>query len=822
MTTFLQSTTTPPKFVLGQQALQERVLDYLETRGSRILSTLWAQPGLLFDAVGLTEGTTGTPAVPALSVDAGDYAGVIGDAGDTVEQEPFHFAHDDTGFQSVPFDNTAGGGTVNVYLRAVKYPDLVSGAMDGKYHLTGWKWGIGERAEPDAVAVAGPDLVFTIDTAIGGIPWPTSDAGRTVWVWLKVPDQGSTTSLVIQQGTATSDGVNVKVTLANTTMGQASPSTTASDYEVFVPGLFITDSAAQKTDANYVFIGSITGAAHDTSDVVIHDLEALADLTDVLLRQPARAAIAMQHEAGIDWLEAGAVTTDDNPGGGVDATLTFNDPDTVDTEGIAVRTGGRMGYKWKAGGLVATLPGSSPADTYVVYIDADPAGAASGVNLELKITDATTFSGTLFPDYVAIYRFDWDGAQPAGSRITNEQPANLNYQRGIIHPKLLAFGRANEGHEAMVTELVLYPNQFGTGAPSYGGIFSDVRRAYIMIKAREDASGSPNLPGLTLYAVDDSITTASLGNLNQLERLEFFDHGDGPIWQFFGPAGDHITDDSLGDDERVIFTFGGQDKGLRLTVHRETGDNHETVSIAVDGDDAVIKRLLELRSGEGSAHQQRPSTNPEPWALLAPDFKLLMEEDGSVAGHFTGKIVARGVPLVPFYESGGAGSWSVVNLTPRYVGAAAGNTIDIPIPPPGVTGDGYSGGYTSGPGLTGPPPKLIGVLVDISIAATAGPPDPNAGDGLDVTLRRVNGGASLTNLSSTVTWRFAAQGRAIVEAHTGGGSADSIDGLYVGEVVDEEKSYYVKIAVARDGTPIDTTRIVKSITALWRVYEFGQ
>lgn len=135
----------------------------------------------------------------------------------------------------------------------------------GEYEYSSYKQMIGRLREPDSVVDNGGTLTLTVDS-LGSASWDHS--GRKVRVWLKSKLLGGpgpvspAESVAIQELTvAYVSGHNVVTTVD--LMGQTSPSTTASDYQVMLMGPTVTKATEEelKYEAGVVFLSAITSVA---------------------------------------------------------------------------------------------------------------------------------------------------------------------------------------------------------------------------------------------------------------------------------------------------------------------------------------------------------------------------------------------------------------------------------------------------------------------------------------------------------------------------------------------------------------------------------
>jgi len=180
-----------------------------------------------------------------------------------------------SGWNNVPYPNT-GGVTYYIAARSNLVPTVVRTGTDGLPYYRTYIEDIGELGQPDAVVVNGNNLVLTL-TTVACAGWTSGSVSRPVTVWLATPVTGS--SAAIFTGTATYTSGAVKVTV-NGYLGQTTPSTTASDYKVFIKGPTVKTSS-MAADANYIQFGTSINQVFDNSSQVL--LESIGDYISAFL-----------------------------------------------------------------------------------------------------------------------------------------------------------------------------------------------------------------------------------------------------------------------------------------------------------------------------------------------------------------------------------------------------------------------------------------------------------------------------------------------------------------------------------------------------------
>lgn len=178
--------------------------------------------------------------------------------------------------ESIPFENTASA----TYYIGIKHQEVPFGieanASTGDPEYPSWKQTYGEKDYPDSVS----DNTTYIRLIINSITESGVDhSGRTVRVWLVDP-----VSLV--EGTAYYEGtvvydapnnyVDIPYSGASGPLGQDTsvdpPSTTNTDYEVFIEGATWKKNTDLSADSNYAYLGEGTGGTPPTFDPTVQDL----------------------------------------------------------------------------------------------------------------------------------------------------------------------------------------------------------------------------------------------------------------------------------------------------------------------------------------------------------------------------------------------------------------------------------------------------------------------------------------------------------------------------------------------------------------------
>ncbi len=247
--------------LLSKTALKEQFLDYLSGKIDDVLSSILQGTSGTLDSDKIGLAADGNDRIK-LDVSSANKV-VIGTSGDVVTL-PDAVA-DAT--SEVDFENNNG----TTYYVGVKYaqiptdPDITPNRQ-GTIVYSSFEDSFGELDEPDSSPAPVDTPGVNLRLYINDITEVNVDnSGRTVQVWLVDP-VSSVASIAIFEGTSGYDGTNNYIDIpysgSNGPCGQDTsadpPSTTASDYRVFIKGVSIKQ-ANISSDPDYAFIGTVLG-----------------------------------------------------------------------------------------------------------------------------------------------------------------------------------------------------------------------------------------------------------------------------------------------------------------------------------------------------------------------------------------------------------------------------------------------------------------------------------------------------------------------------------------------------------------------------------
>lgn len=821
------------KSLLGYTDWQTRIIDYGERVSSRILYAIWQTPGLLGAPLALTQGVVGSPAVPGLSIPmAATFRTIHGDGGTTEHSSVQTFDAGYTGMLSAPFN---GAGTVHVYVGAFKVPTETRAGTDAVARYSAYKWQVGRMATPDAVAIVGSNLQFTLNTAMGSL-WGNSTAPREVTVWL-VTAATAVTAQAIQTANATSDGTNVKVTFIGTTFGKSPASTTAADYQVFIKGLHIATSNALSSDKRYVYLGSVTGAAHTASGVTQHsgiqklgfdsqqiakdvyfdpawslDGDGNANLSEPLqrkiIRQEARwsALYATPVKPGCylgsvantrNWNKSGSGLTIVDSG---NPTFTFADPAGYTTSWW-VKSAGLVGSTFSS--RIGVFLAASPLGNYMAYVaaaDVETVGGPNRVEFSILFTTIAAWNGTN-KSQLPLVKFDWDPGQAPGARITNVVSAPLTHYLASLHPsQTLGFSSEfTDSTSARFADLLLMPSKSSEW---------DAQKPSAVLHADLDTDECQ--VEILRYSATDVIAYAAAQRLLKLRRKTGANE---VILGLFGPGGSAV-DLAAAKVIRLGLGKEGSDAEVRV-IGTATAGKPEW---AIGSGDGTTEHLALKRAG-GAQTNTLESTRPR---VEVPDLRLSGAD---------GKVVTRGITLAAYgrattggtanwaFDAGGTGTWKW-SITSAATEGNFFSRLRIAIPHGGRPGANHAGVGV----VTGDSCRLVRVRVKALVAGNGTP----ANNLLKAKILEIDpgtgAGATYTDKSAVSTWSGTDGGgttateKNIDENVTGTVDAD---GIATGITMSRDREYYLELWPETSAGIDSVVRTLFHVSVVYRTFELG-
>jgi hypothetical protein len=247
-----------PKRLLSLTGMSDSFFTFLRDEIDQVVAAIFQGTSGVLDAdeIELT-----SPASDQFSLDLTNASKVIVGGGQIVSLAEIAAA----GVTSaIPFENTAATD----YYIGIKYAEIPTGIelnpRTGDPEYPTQKQTAGELGEPDLVE----DNTTYIRVRINSITESSVDhSGRTVRVWMQDP-VSPLESVAYYEGTSAysspNNYVDVPYSGAAGPLGQDTavnpPSTTVTDYAVFIEGASWKKNTDLRTDADYAFIGIATGA----------------------------------------------------------------------------------------------------------------------------------------------------------------------------------------------------------------------------------------------------------------------------------------------------------------------------------------------------------------------------------------------------------------------------------------------------------------------------------------------------------------------------------------------------------------------------------
>jgi hypothetical protein len=379
------------KRLLGVTSFKQRLLEYLQggivdfTAKVYTLNGTFGSTKVGFDISSAGEFSLDTP----VDAEGTDGEGHLLQIGGTYEQ-------------SVKFANESGID-YSVGLKYAERPaDVQINPRTGYPEYTAWQEVIGERGEPDSVSDEGGYLRFTINTIAGGVnEWVT---GRKALVWKKSPAVGASSAAIAIQLCDCADigGVPTGAAICDSAdyMGQTTPSTTASDYEVILLGPRVSRYTDLSATAGYWFVGEVTGggsgnppsASDNSGQRAI--TKSLSDLLDYLVYSNVANTFTRKQTFAPTVAEEGIEATGNGANPGVKGTGGANGHGVEGYGGSASGYGGRFegtvgDGAWCKGGTgksgVIGQSGATPG-TYEAGVKGEGQGAYGGTFTESGVS----------------------------------------------------------------------------------------------------------------------------------------------------------------------------------------------------------------------------------------------------------------------------------------------------------------------------------------------------------------------------------------------------------------------------------------------------
>lgn len=231
------------KRLLGTEDFRDRMVSYFRESIKDLAKLAYNSDAVFGDALGIAADGAGAIQITGTSL-ATDGNGNILDVNEEVHEE-------------LDFEN-ANAVVYYVGLRyAVKPSGVQVNPRTGLPEYIGWLETIGESAAPDSVVDNGNGTItFTVDSVCeAGV----SNAGRQVLVYKNSPAKNASTDGVAIETVAVaySSGSNKITTVA--ALGQDTVDTTAGSYAVVLLGPSIKRNTNLTNQANYAFLGTVTG-----------------------------------------------------------------------------------------------------------------------------------------------------------------------------------------------------------------------------------------------------------------------------------------------------------------------------------------------------------------------------------------------------------------------------------------------------------------------------------------------------------------------------------------------------------------------------------
>lgn len=729
------------------------------------------------------------------------------------------------GLHTVPYARAAGisyKAGVKAGFYPASPPTASKGVIAFKRYVRAFG---GDLGTPDAVVDNGDGtMTFTLTNRVAaGAAWVADAAiGRKVVIWKLQPSVAGAEA--IWSGVALSDGAVVTADVTHA-FGQLAPSTDAADYFVMPLGIHIAPAAGWDDDEMWTLLEVTDG----TIDLTTQTLASLPGTVSLDLWQMAQdlyfdPAAALDGDGNANFsepLQQLALRLEArwearraaNPQaaiwkGSLANTLAVNEGVVVDDTGDPITftfpamTGDWWTFSRRFGitrpSSVLNFDQAEGANTYVIYLsytEIEQIGGPNYVSVELAYTTEAGWNGSA-DDTLPMLKFDYDGVGGAGS-VTNVERSDLGQFRGQALWGSGRYGRADEGEDLQVSDIVWYPGDTDPWT---------AEKAKLRMRATTQSAGLP--PLFEVFGFDET-TDVGAADANAIADL-YQDAND--VWlRIFGPAGRGGLGGS--PKQRAILGLGSDGEGLIIQqVGSVSGESSQTIDIsrAVAKGTRLFQFLQEFGQQADTINSKRPMMVMGDWQLEGSD----------------GKVVTWGLEIGEYpriLQNTNPAGWVWDNTLGLWKNNDSVNGDDdvlyFPIPHSKVGGrlSAGSGGSDSSTGrlvrvrmrggfrtLGDSGSFLKGQLVEVD------PTNANP-------FTAVGGGGGLTEIGTEVSWLNVSPVEKDIDVT--GATTDSIP---VGREMDPSKRYFVRCTAGSTvggGTPLNVIEYFKVVT---RVYEAGQ
>lgn len=253
MTTGREYLTPKNKMLFSLEDVGTRLFGYFDAQYREAVQARWDVPGVFGASLTFTGPTADTFRINGDSLATNG----IGDLFDVTQIE-----------RDIPFENANGTTYYVAFFRADVPSKLRINPRTALPQYVAFKEEIGRAAAPSSVTDNGDGtLTFNVNSVTqAGV----SNAGRNVVVYKLTPGEAALTEqIAIEELEVQYSGGNNTITTAGA-LGQATPSTTASDYRVVLLGPVVTTNDGVQSEEGGFFLGTVEGnggtpSAFDTS-----------------------------------------------------------------------------------------------------------------------------------------------------------------------------------------------------------------------------------------------------------------------------------------------------------------------------------------------------------------------------------------------------------------------------------------------------------------------------------------------------------------------------------------------------------------------------